>query len=286
MSETTETVPDFQGYPKLATIMGPYRGMALFKRFASLNARNLLYMQAELLQLELELDELASGDREEGLSYDVDAWSLMKPGEQEDGNRQWRLILRIREKLKEYNEALLQQSNVNKLDKANKYDLEVLKDWLERPKGGNNFLAGNQSRPWRKDEASDLVALSSRQHDAFTRCVSEKLVPWLFTRGFRRSKTAVLGHEEAGLVEWSDGSYSTASRVLSVASSSLIPGAAVITLYHIHDLFARIFAALGFSAVFSLALALLTAARPAEIFAATAAFASVQVVFIGSTGTS
>ncbi|KAL1620787.1 hypothetical protein SLS56_009512 [Neofusicoccum ribis] len=240
MSETTETVPDFQGYPKLATIMGPYRGMALFKRFASLNARNLLYMQAELLQLELELDELASGDREEGLPYDVDAWSLMKPGEQDD------------------DEALLQQSNVNKLDKANKYDLEVLKDWLERPKGGNNFLAGNQSRPWRKDEASDLVALSSRQHDAFTRCVSEKLVPWLFTRGFRRSKTAVLGHEEAGLVEWSDGSYSTASRVLSVASSSLIPGAAVITLYHIHDLFARIFAALGFSAV----------------------------VFIGSTGTS
>jgi hypothetical protein len=38
-----------------------------------------------------------------------------------------------------------------------------------------------------------------------------------------------------------------------------------------------------FTAIFSVSLAVLTEAKRAEIFAATAAFAAVEVVFIGST---
>ncbi|KKY28725.1 hypothetical protein UCDDS831_g00110 [Diplodia seriata] len=261
--------------------MGPHRGMALFKRFAVLNARNLLYMQAELLDLERELDVIAEMDREDGRPFDVEALKLMSPDPGEPDDEQRQLVLKLRRKLKEYNEALLQQAKINKLEKANKYDLHVLNGWLRQEQGGDNFLLGVEARPWQ--EQRDLVALSSRQHDTLTKYMSETLVPWLHRQGLHRPKKM---DEEAGLVEWDDGSYSTASRVLSVVASSIIPGAAVVTLYHIQDLLARIFAALAFSAIFSLALALLTTARPAEIFAATAAFASVQVVFIGSTSTS
>lgn len=54
-------------------------------------------------------------------------------------------------------------------------------------------------------------------------------------------------------------------------ASIAMPSVAIVTLYFIHNLLARIFAALGFSVLFSAALALLTTARPAEIFAGTAA---------------
>ncbi|EKG11220.1 hypothetical protein MPH_11691 [Macrophomina phaseolina MS6] len=166
--------------------------------------------------------------------------------------------------------------------KQTKYDLRILRDWLKRSGGGNNFLSGVEALPW-EEEHSDLVALSGRHHDKFMRWVSEKLVPCSLIEWLRRSKKPIPGHEEVGLVKWGDGQYHKASMALSVVVSSLIPCLAIITLYHIQDLI-RIYAAFGFSALFSLALALLTLARPAEIFGATAAFASVQVVFIGSTG--
>jgi hypothetical protein len=51
-----------RGYPRLAKVMGPYTGMSVFKRFAELNARNLLYMQAEILFLEQYLNGLAALD--------------------------------------------------------------------------------------------------------------------------------------------------------------------------------------------------------------------------------
>lgn len=40
---------------------------------------------------------------------------------------------------------------------------------------------------------------------------------------------------------------------------------------------------MGFSVLFSISLAIFTSAQRIEIFAATAAFASVQVVFVGGT---
>jgi hypothetical protein len=39
------------GYTKLAIQMGQYSEMAIFRRFGALNAQNLLYLQAELVQL-------------------------------------------------------------------------------------------------------------------------------------------------------------------------------------------------------------------------------------------
>lgn len=146
-----------------------------------------------------------------------------------------------------------------------------MRNWLTRTKGGNKFLSGVEAFPWEESEDSDLVALSNRHHDTFMRWVSEKLVPWSFFKWFRRSRKSVQGHEDVGLVEWSERRYRKASMALSVVASSLIPGAAIVTLYHVHDLLARIYAAFVFSALFSLALALLTIARPAEILAATAA---------------
>lgn len=96
-----------KGYPDLAKIMGPHSGMSLFKRFASLNAKNTLYMQAELLDLERQLDGLEKYDKEdEGLPYYKDALSLVNCESNGMNPEQWQLILRIREKLREYSMPL------------------------------------------------------------------------------------------------------------------------------------------------------------------------------------
>jgi hypothetical protein len=80
---------------------------------------------------------------------------------------------------------------------------------------------------------------------------------------------------------------------------TLLPSIAVLALYFIDGMSARLGAILGFSAMFALVLALFTNARSIEIFTATAScvvslqipkltlthlsFAAVQVVFVGGT---
>ncbi|GME32979.1 hypothetical protein GTA08_BOTSDO10868 [Neofusicoccum parvum] len=282
MSRSKEHHKLEHGYPEMASLMGPFRGMALFKRFSALNARSLLYQQAELLELEADLEAYTEADRISGLPFHQNATALIGARNKEFDGRQWRLVLEIREKLKEYNAALIQQAQVGKLGDVNLHDLGVLKEWFARKHGGNNFLTGIEDKPWRDQEVADLVALSGRPYAWFTRWVIEKAVPWLYTIGIPRRKAPIQGQEEAGLVEWKDESYGKAARVTAVIMSTLIPSIAVITLYCIRSLLACIFVAMAFSMIFSIALAL-SNARTAEMFAATAALSSVQVVFIGST---
>jgi hypothetical protein len=95
------------GYPALSTVMGPYPGLSMFKRFGELNARNLLYMQAEIIDLEQQLHIISGMDQsstdEAHKKYATNALALRRSGKQGDG-RQWRIVLEIREKLKEYSE--------------------------------------------------------------------------------------------------------------------------------------------------------------------------------------
>lgn len=95
------------GYPALADMMA-HSGLYMFKRFASLNARNLLYMQAELLLLERELNAIAEYDHLQNPDLDAKnyATSCEKLMESLDnGNAmQWNKILEVRTKLEEYSE--------------------------------------------------------------------------------------------------------------------------------------------------------------------------------------
>jgi len=95
------------GYTKLASLMGRSPEVAIFRRFGTLNARNLLYLQAELIDLEDRLEEATRLDEEASnlgrQRYDRDWLSLNESVTTPDGNpQQWNLVLKIREKLKEY----------------------------------------------------------------------------------------------------------------------------------------------------------------------------------------
>jgi len=92
------------GYPGLAKFIGQDldQGLGIFKKFAELNARSLLYMQAELLCLEQELDVITYVD-EHGTdastkNFARSVWEMKKP----PNKPQWEKVLEIRRKLKDY----------------------------------------------------------------------------------------------------------------------------------------------------------------------------------------
>lgn len=99
-----------EGYPKLGRLMGDHPHYAIFRRFGALNALNLLYLQAEIHELELELRKQQEEDEESNHPDRSDYaryWLALKESGEADadpGNdgRQWKLVLKIREKLKEY----------------------------------------------------------------------------------------------------------------------------------------------------------------------------------------
>lgn len=86
----------------------------------------------------------------------------------------------------------------------------------------------------------------------------------------------------AGLYNYSDRTITKLSSLVATVVSSVLPIAGVIVVYFVENTLARIGIIAGMTALFSLCLALLTAARKSEIFAAAAAFSAVLVVFFGS----
>ena len=50
------------GYDDLATLIGNFEDLAIYRRFAALNSKRLLFMQAELLHLDAELQTIIEID--------------------------------------------------------------------------------------------------------------------------------------------------------------------------------------------------------------------------------
>ena len=108
-----------EGYAKLGSLMGAHSEFAIVRRFGSLNAENLLYLQAELVSLEHDLRIAQAEDNHSNhpdrarysrdwysLSRSINANDDLGPSESRPKDRgrekQWKIILQIREKLKDY----------------------------------------------------------------------------------------------------------------------------------------------------------------------------------------
>jgi len=94
------------GYPELSALMGSHPEIAIFRRFATLGSQNLLYLQAELVHLEQELQDIVKEDDESAdpvrQSY-KDSWSTLEGSLRLGGDSlQWAKWLEVREKLDKY----------------------------------------------------------------------------------------------------------------------------------------------------------------------------------------
>lgn len=93
------------GYAKVARLMGNHNEMASFRCFGALGFQNLLYLQAELMELESEHQALALADKSSthpSRSLYEKHWHLLSRSERDGNSGQWQKMLQIRAKLREY----------------------------------------------------------------------------------------------------------------------------------------------------------------------------------------
>jgi hypothetical protein len=95
-----------KGYNKIAALMGRYPESAIVSQFSDLNILNILYLQAEIIGLRKDLRELEdANDRSQEparASFSRNWYELSSAEEINGSDEQWKLVLLIREKLKEY----------------------------------------------------------------------------------------------------------------------------------------------------------------------------------------
>lgn len=115
-----------RGYAPLASLMSTHPEVAIFRKFSTLNAQNLLYLQAELVYLESKLQQYATEDRVAGLAaestggegadklkYETDWYMLANSDDEDEDSLQWQMVLEIRAKLKEYSTSISDNSFLN-----------------------------------------------------------------------------------------------------------------------------------------------------------------------------
>jgi hypothetical protein len=97
------------GYDRLAALFGQHQGVAIFRRFSSLGAKNLLHRQAELVHLEAQLQKLICDDRTsndpEKMIYQYSVFELLDSQNNPHKNHQWQKAIEVRGKLEEYCKA-------------------------------------------------------------------------------------------------------------------------------------------------------------------------------------
>ncbi|ERF75969.1 hypothetical protein EPUS_01335 [Endocarpon pusillum Z07020] len=280
-----------EGYDRLASFMGYFPETAIFRRFATLNAKNILYLQAELFWLEEELEKVVKDDAQctngNRPLYSRDWYRLSHSEEHSDSNsKQWKIFMNIRKALKEYNTAILQQKELVKLDAPSSLALSAIKDWMESPRMGWVYLLGPDKDLWRKADVYELLALKRKEHDDLLSLWMIKFVrAWLHPmigRHFKRDKSAQF-MERSILTQ---DAILRITSVIALALSSILPLCSILILNTVHKVSVRLGIVAVFTVLFSLSLGLVTGARRVEIFAAAAAYAAVQVVFIAGDGQS
>ncbi|KAF7537782.1 hypothetical protein G7054_g3449 [Neopestalotiopsis clavispora] len=266
-----------EGYAKLANFMGLHDEYAIYRRFRQLNAQNLLYLQAELTHLEKELHNLAQRDSSipDREFFAKDWWSLSQT-ENDNDAEQWEKVLEIREKLEEYIE-------VAKLGSPSPYDLAFLQKWLVRPGMGNYPLLGIDRTSYDPGNDTDLIAVKGRSTpDVFSRWLTYDLIPKWHDAVGRKIKDPEKTDIGEGICDYKDNVLVAIVRVATTVVASLLPMISVVALFFVHSYSLRLVVIILASGFFSLVLQLMTSARKIEVFAATAAYAAVNVVFLTS----
>ncbi|KAI0505167.1 hypothetical protein F5B22DRAFT_661812 [Xylaria bambusicola] len=275
--------------------MGAHPGITAFRRFGSLNAPNLLYLQTELIDLQNKLQKQAKVDSASGhlepSIYHRDWQTLSEPVNTEgESSAQWHIMLKAREKLKEYNQAICLQDMIASFGPPSEQDFKSLQKWMKDPQMGNIYLLGPDSDVWNSFDTSELVCLKPGRTDSLVMQFLKNRLVLLYHR--------LIGHHfkkpdgsdiHKHTVYYSPDGVIRLSMLLGTVLASLLPIGSIVLLYSLSDMKIRLIMIGLFTAVFSLGLGVFTNGRMVEVFSATAAhvlhskFAAVQVVFVSGT---
>ncbi|PVH73724.1 hypothetical protein DL98DRAFT_606338 [Cadophora sp. DSE1049] len=257
-----------QGFADFSQYIASDISLSIYRKYGALGARNLLYLQTELQFLELRLEVLDKEDKSAIANGDINDEKL----EIEKAARSWEveLVYKIRELMKEYEEALLRRNEVLKLEKPEKVPFNAFKAWF---RGGQiPKLWGSGFRTLHNED--DMISLGTqtepdRMSSLIHRCLGYRL------RVERKTPKS-----------WGQMYCYPVQRVTLIVaimsmlcSASLLVGA-IMALYFVKPIGVRLGIVGVFTLLFAASIALLTHARRVEVYGATAAYAAVLVVFI------
>ncbi|UPK95570.1 hypothetical protein LCI18_006505 [Fusarium solani-melongenae] len=285
------------GYPKLAKLMGDSPETAIFRRFRQLNMLHLLRLQAELHSMEDELREVIQEDQQsddvDRKDYSRNFFLLKDCAEQEKDSEQYGLLQQIGDKLSEYNTALSAARAVEGLATPEKRPLEFLCLWLKGAGGGEHFPLGTESTIWESESRAEYVRLAPMaSNDRISSLVRGFLLDayhfiaesWKkVKRKFKKTDPSLMT-TEPHIREYNDEKLQAVSDGITAALASLLPTLMILVLYFVKRMLVRIGLVIVFTTVFSVVMSFYPGAKKGEVFAAVAAFAAVEVVFIGTTG--
>ncbi|KAK8167590.1 hypothetical protein BC567DRAFT_164935 [Phyllosticta citribraziliensis] len=273
------------GYPRLAARMGLQPELAIFRRFGFLNKLNILCLQAELAAIEEDLKLLLCTQSQVSSESLLRDWGTARKSadEREDDGRDPRLnlILAAGEKLEKYNAAVVQQSRMLAMDPPKKNDLDYIQRFIgdESQMGFPHPFSGADSEIWGsiespKGHANDIITpYPYRQKDMFSKLVKKKFFDFGFDRVWRSCKIGDLEF-------WDEKVIDRMTSMVSTALASILPIISIIILYYVESMEAKFGIMAVFNILISVCLGLLTHAKRSEIFAVTAAFSAIQVVFV------
>ncbi|CAG7555220.1 unnamed protein product [Fusarium equiseti] len=261
--------------------------LAIFRKFDEINMTQLMALQSEIVELQYRFQLKCKQDDDEGQlfsgSFHALRHSASAKGDKEahDGNDQFSLLNALRTRISEY------IAELSKLPSPQKSQLEALQDWLTDPKGGDNFTAkmgGTELYTWKPKDVTKYISLRkpAEDSDPFTKFMMDVMAR-IFHRIFNQKiKTGRIVDVESELTSYSDSNLIKASNLVAVMVSSALPVLTIFVLNSLPSTTLRLGLTVLFTVVFAVVLELFTSAKRIEIFAATATFAAVEVVFIGS----
>ncbi|KNB00328.1 hypothetical protein FOXG_03925 [Fusarium oxysporum f. sp. lycopersici 4287] len=161
------------GFAALSSLMASDgdQELLIFRRFDDISARNLLYLQCELLSIE---DRLKKWDRNvlksrntklEEVAYRWEEMVKQAKEGKDEAKEMMELVYQLRSKIKEYHEALELQSRVARLHPPDKRALKVARNelWggpLETDGLKPSPIVGGKAKDY-LDRESDLVSVKA-----------------------------------------------------------------------------------------------------------------------------
>ncbi|CEI70987.1 hypothetical protein FVEN_g9651 [Fusarium venenatum] len=267
------------GFPSLAHFIASDRDgtSAIFKRFNRLAARNLLVLQSELAELEAKLDSYDDADQTSRESLQtLRNWEVYKAKNEENSDRR-KLLREIQITLKDYREAILFEGTLATIPQPDRRTLKAFRIHFfhGRPEESRDFpmLGGRSSNLY--DDPDDLLVLHTREPpDRLTTFVQDYF-GFLFEEPDTHVATA------GSSISYASGKrISTFISWLSTILAALLLIGAILVLYNTNSDNLKLGLIALFTVLFSASIGLLTNAKRAEVFGATAAYAAVLVVFV------
>ncbi|EPE32086.1 hypothetical protein GLAREA_12168 [Glarea lozoyensis ATCC 20868] len=260
-------------------VFDPDRSTTIYRRFDKLSARNLLFYQAELAELEELQDKYDEEDcnEKDAISKECQRdWLELKKRATEGREREkarFGLCMEIREKVERYHAALGAHQILLNSQLPSQSTVTAMRNWFlnineETQKPGISQLWGASEKIY--DDINDLVALHAPPDQDRLSTFIQNSFGIFFMTSRPENGQAIISHRR----------LSRFVTILSTILASVLLFGAIISLYIVKNQNALLGMVSGWTVLFAACVGLLTNAKRDQVFAGTAAYAAVLVVFV------